>query len=184
MSGIFKTFLKWFSIGLLGVALGASLAYLTRPEPPAVGVEGAKVGDPRPPLAHAQLIGDKATEWASLDDWGNRAVLINFWATWCAPCRREMPLLQATYEAHQDRLMVLGVAMDEPGPVAEFAESLGITYPLWVGQIDVSQSQKAWGNPSGALPYTVLVDAEGIIRWQHLGEVDEAQLAEALALIF
>jgi hypothetical protein len=48
----------------------------------------------------------------------------------------------------------------------------------------VSQSQKRWGNPAGALPYTVLVDGQGVIRWQHLGEVNEAQLTEALALIF
>jgi len=173
--------LKWLSIGIVGIALGAGVAYFTRPSPPPVGVEGASVGDARPFLMHQNLA--DATQ-ASIDEFEGTAVLVNFWATWCAPCRREMPLLQAAHERFGDQLVVLGVAMDEAEPVADFVQSLGITYPIWVGQTDVSQAQRRWGNPSGALPYTVLVDEAGIIRWQHLGEVSEQQLDEALALIW
>lgn len=180
MNEAMKTALKWIVIGLVGAALGAGLAYLTRPEPPPVGIEGASVGDQRPALQHAQLDGSLGT----IDAFAGQAILVNFWATWCAPCRREMPLLQTTYEQLKGRLVVLGVAMDEPEPVADFIDSLGITYPVWVGQTDVSQAQRRWGNPSGALPYTVLVDEAGIIRWQHLGEVSESELKEALALVF
>ena len=175
-----KTALKWISIGLIGIALGAGLAYLTRPAPPPVGVEGASVGDARPSLAHRDLNGDLA----SIDSFDGQVVLVNFWATWCAPCRREMPILQAAAEAHAGDLVVIGVAMDEVEPVSEFIASLGITYPIWVGQTDVSAAQRRWGNPAGALPYTVLVDAQGIIQWQHLGEVSQAQLDEALSLVF
>lgn len=180
MHDLMKTAVKWALIGVVGVALGATVAHLTRPEPPIVGVEGARVGDVRPALAHRQLDGVEA----SIEQFRGQAVLVNFWATWCAPCRREMPLLQATYERLGDRLVVLGVAMDEVAPVTAFIESLGITYPIWVGHTDVSQAQRRWGNPSGALPYTVLVDEAGVIRWQHLGEVSEAELQAALALIF
>ena len=184
MSGAVKAALKWLSIGVLGVALGATLAYVTRPAPPPVGVEGARVGEQRPPLSHAELVGDQIGDLASLDQFDGKPMLINFWATWCEPCRREMPVLQSAHETYAERLVVLGVAMDDPLPVAQFVRSLGVTYPIWVGQMDVSQSQKRWGNPAGALPYTVLVDGQGVIRWQHLGEVNETQLTEALALIF
>ncbi len=171
---------KWIAIGALGIALGAGLAYFTRPDVPDPGSEGASVGDPRPPLQHTTLDG----EMASIDAFDGQAVLVNFWATWCAPCRREMPLLQSAYDTHGQDLVVLGVAMDDAEPVADFIASLGITYPIWVGQTDVSAAQRRWGNAAGALPYTVLVDAQGVIRWQHLGEVSRAQLDEALAIIF
>ncbi len=180
MSETMKTAMKWIILGLVGAALGAGLAYFTRPEPPPVGIEGAAVGDQRPALQHAQLDGTLG----SIDAFEGQAILVNFWATWCAPCRREMPLLQTTFEAMGDRLVIIGVAMDEADAVADFIDTLGITYPIWVGQIDVSQAQRRWGNPSGALPYTVLVDEAGIIRWQHLGEVSSSELDEALALIF
>ena len=180
MHPVFKTSAKWVAIGVLGIALGAGLAYFTRPDVPEPGSEGAQVGDPRPSLEHAQLDG----EMASIDAFDGQAVLVNFWATWCAPCRREMPLLQSAYEDHSGELVVLGVAMDDTDSVASFVDSLGISYPIWVGQTDVSAAQRRWGNPAGALPYTVLVDAEGIIRWQHLGEVSPAQLEGALAKVF
>ena len=180
MNAVVKASAKWAAIGALGIALGAGLAYFTRPDVPAPGSEGAQVGDPRPPLEHAQLNG----EVASIDAFDGQPVLVNFWATWCAPCRREMPLLQSAYEQYDGSLVVLGVAMDDAEPVASFVESLGITYPIWIGSTDVSMAQRRWGNPAGALPYTVLVDEQGVIRWQHLGEVTQSQLDGALSEIF
>ncbi len=106
---------------------------------------------------------------------------MNFWATWCAPCRREMPLLDEISQAYAGRMTVLGIAVDDPGPVIEFVTALGIDYPILVGSSDVIATQRAWGNSAGALPYTVLVDAAGIIRWRHLGEVTEEELQPVLA---
>jgi len=65
--------------------------------------------------------------------------------------------------------------------VIEFVDSLGITYPILVGSSDVIATQRAWGNTAGALPYTVLVDSTGIIRWRHLGEVTPEELDPILA---
>jgi peroxiredoxin len=76
---------------------------------------------------------------------------------------------------------VVGIAMDEPGPVRDFLDELGITYPVAVGSSDVMNTQRAWGNSAGVLPYTVLVDADGIIQWQHYGEVTADELDEVLA---
>ncbi len=166
-------------VAIVGLGLGVALAWLTRDQPPPVGTSGATVGDPRPPFRHAALDG----QWVSADDFDGRLLLVNFWATWCAPCRREMPLLQAFSERHADQLSMVGIAIDDAGPVGDFVESLGIDYPILVGSSDVLATQRAWGNAAGALPYTVLVDEEGIIRWQHLGEVSDEELTAALELL-
>lgn len=171
---------KWSQfllVAVLGLGLGALYAWWSHPAPPSPGVEGAAVGDQRPDFRHGNLQG----EWVSASDFDGQLLLVNFWATWCPPCVREMPILQAASEAHAGQLAVVGIAIDEPGPVREFVEDLGITYPILIGATDVIATQRAWGNRSGALPYTVLVDAEGIIRWQHLGEVTADELDDILA---
>ena len=164
-------------VALLGLVLGAGYAWFSRPAPPPVGVEGAGLGDPRPPFRHGDLNG----QWVEADHFDGQLLLVNFWATWCAPCRREMPVLQAASERHAGDLVVVGIAIDDPGPVRDFVTELGISYPILVGSADVISTQRAWGNAAGALPYTVLVDRDGQIRWQHLGEVTAQELDEVLA---
>jgi thiol-disulfide isomerase/thioredoxin len=161
----------------IGIALGAGVAWFTRESPPPPGTVGAAVGDPQPGFVHTDVNGGQI----SADDFAGQAMLVNFWATWCAPCRREMPALQTLSERHAGRLMVVGLAIDDAEPVADFVAELGIDYPIAHGQADVMHSNRRWGNAAGALPYTVLVDAEGIIRWQHLGEVSLRQLEQAIA---
>ena len=116
----------------------------------------------------------------SLSDWNGKWVLVNFWATWCAPCVREMPLLQDLADQYPDRLNVVGIAIDEPGNVGEFVERLGIDYPILIGTSDVRETQARFGNPNGMLPYSVLIDARGIVRWTHLGELEENVLRDTL----
>ncbi len=171
-----RTILLFVVVAVFGLAAGVGLALLSRPEPPPVGVNGAGVGDPRPPFRHGSLNGD----WVTTEDFDGQAMLVNFWATWCAPCRREMPLLQDVSLERDGELVVIGIAIDDPGPVRDFVEELGISYPILIGAADVLNTQRAWGNSAGALPYTVLVDRDGIIRWQHLGEVTADELSPVL----
>jgi len=171
---------RWLLYGLVaagGLALGVSVAWFTHRDSPLPGTAGAQVGDLRPSFEHAAVDG----RFVSVEDFDGQALLVNFWATWCAPCRREMPLLNEMARAHAGRLNVVGIAIDEPGPVVEFVDSLGIDYPILIGSTDVIATQRAWGNSAGALPYTVLVDASGIIRWRHLGEVTADHLEPVLA---
>ena len=161
---------------LVGIALGAGAAHWLRDPPPPPGSVGAAVGDLQPSFDHAGLNGQRVRA----EQFAGQAMVVNFWATWCAPCRREMPALQALSERYADQLVVVGLAIDEPGVVAAFVEDLGVRYPIAVGQADVMASNRRWGNAAGALPYTVLVDAEGIIRWQHLGEVTLRELEQAI----
>jgi thiol-disulfide isomerase/thioredoxin len=168
-------------VALVGLLIGVGTAWMLRPAAPEpVSDSGAEVGDYRPPFRHGDLDG----QWISADDFDGQILLVNFWATWCAPCRREMPVLQDASQAHDGEVSIVGIAMDDPGAVRDFVEELGISYPILVGSTDVLNTQRAWGNRSGALPYTVLVDREGYIRWQHLGEVTGEELAKVLGRYF
>ena len=168
----------WLYMGaaVAGLALGGSVAWFTRPAPPDPGAEGAQVGDPHPGFRHGGLDG----AWLDAQDFAGQVLIVNFWATWCAPCRREMPVLDDMARAYQDELAVVGLAIDDLADVQAFIEQVQVDYPIAVGNADVMATQRAWGNSAGALPYTVLVDREGIIRWQHLGEASAEELDEVV----
>ncbi len=113
------------------------------------------------------------------EDFLGQVVLYNFWATWCAPCREEMPMLQEFYDQYrQQGFQVVGIAIDEIDKVRSFAAELEITYPLLVGDSDAMRLNREFGNLSGALPYSVLADQAGIIHWQGWGIIQHDQLEQ------
>ena len=110
-----------------------------------------------------------------------QVTLVNFWATWCAPCMHEIPDLiaaQARYEAQG--LQVLGIAMDDPDAVRELMHDKGFNYPSLVGDEQVQQIMEQFGNTLGALPYSVLIAPDGVIRYVELGEVDTPKLDDLM----
>ena len=103
-----------------------------------------------------------------------RPVIINFWATWCGPCRLEMPVFQNYSKRHAEDLVVLGVNFDEPETeVQAFVEELGLTFPILLDPggkvVELYQVR--------GFPTTLFVDADGHVRFQHIGPLDEGQLA-------
>ena len=153
--------------------------------PPAAG-EAATIADA------SQLVGqrrpdfnlaDAAGRRVSADAYDGRILLINFWATWCAPCVEEMPMLAEFQRDHAERVTVAGIAVDDPGRAGEFARELGVGYALLFGQPEAMLVSRNYGNHSGMLPYSVLVDASGIVRWTRLGAVDRDQLEAELAML-
>jgi thiol-disulfide isomerase/thioredoxin len=112
-----------------------------------------------------------------LADFRGGPLLLNFWATWCPPCVREMPELDRFHQAHAGRgWQVLGLAIDGPTPVREFLRRTPVGYPIALGGLDGMRLLRELGNASGALPYSVLFDAGGSVRRQHLGELTPAML--------
>jgi len=114
----------------------------------------------------------------SLGDWSGQTRLVNFWATWCAPCRAEMPLFQAAHERLADkRFQVIGIALDRKEAVARFGSELGITYPLLIVNTETGmRMMHELGNAAGVVPHSVLLAPDGTILDQHLGAYDESQL--------
>jgi len=124
-------------------------------------------------------LGGTTGEMINSADFDGRVLLINFWATWCKPCREEMPMLSNLHDRLEARgFAVLGVAMDDVAQARSFIEELGIRYPNAVGGVDVMMMGSAYGNQAGLLPYSVLIDREGVVRWNSLGALELSQLTE------
>ena len=116
-----------------------------------------------------------------LRDWQGTALLCNFWATWCAPCREEIPLLVAArQQGLPERSEIVGIALDNAANVRDFAAKYRIRYPLLVGDAGAIDLLRELGNQAGALPYTVALDRTGAVAWRHLGAVKEPELRKVL----
>lgn len=115
-------------------------------------------------------------------DYSGKTLLINFWATWCEPCREEMPMLMDLQrEFKPDGLQIVGIALDDLQSVNSFVSTYGISYPILVGSEDVFATSTAYGNAEGVLPYSVLVDKHGIVRWQYAGKIQHDKISELLS---
>lgn len=174
---------KWLILVFAGLA-GAGGGWLftetlLKDEPQAATINSTTglVGSQRPDFSLGSTTGSILTG-ADLD---GQVVLVNFWATWCKPCRAEMPMLSRVHEdLKSEGFQVLGVAMDDVQQARDFLDELGIAYPNAVGTVDVMAMSAAYGNHSGVLPYSVLLDRDGIIRWAELGELEEEELIERI----
>jgi len=136
---------------------------------------GAGVGRQAPELKLESLDGRQV----SLADYAGQVVLINFWATWCPPCKEEIPVIEKAYQAHRDEgFMVLGINDGEALEVVQaFAGELGITYPLLIDRRgDVAAQYRRRG-----LPLTVIVDRDGVVQVRHEGYLTAGQLDRYLS---
>jgi len=112
-----------------------------------------------------------------ISEWDGKVILLNFWATWCPPCRREMPaFIKLQDQFGPQGFQVIGVAIDQVDLVEAFADNIGVNYPILVGENNAIKVTEAYGNQYGQLPYTVIIDRQGIVRHKKFGEVtyDEA----------
>jgi thiol-disulfide isomerase/thioredoxin len=121
-------------------------------------------------------------------DWQGKVLVVNFWASWCEPCRREIPAFAALQQRYRaDGLQVVGIALDDAAKIAEFLRSAGIDpgYPQLMAPGGAGiELATAWGNAVGVLPYTVFVDREGRIAHAHFGELTlEAAAARVQPLL-
>lgn len=169
--------------GLIGVGGGWMFTRLVLQDNPAPPQHTSPpsprelVGQRRPDFT----LGGTTGELFSAADFDGSVVLLNFWATWCAPCRAEMPMLEEIYGEYSSQgVEIVGIAFDEVRAASEFAGELGITYPVLVGTGDVMAVGMAYGNRAGLLPYSVLIDRQGVVRQTWLGELDRSDLREHL----
>ena len=115
-----------------------------------------------------------------LSSFAGRPLVVNFWATWCAPCVKEMPDLDALAQKYPD-ITFLGVAVDTQANVERFLKKVQVSYPLVVAGHGGIEKMKALGNRQGGLPYTVIFDKESKVARDILGQVDPEDLDAYLA---
>lgn len=120
---------------------------------------------------------DIAGQERRFSEWHGKHRLINFWATWCAPCRREIPLLKAFQDAHAaNGFQVLGIAVDYPEEVSAYAETAAFNYPVLVGQEDAMSVAESSGIEFIGMPFTMIVAADGEYLGAYVGELHQRHL--------
>jgi peroxiredoxin len=137
------------------------------PGPGPIGVETTS-DDRRPDFLLAGVDGNRH----SIDEWDGKVILLNFWATWCPPCRREIPSFVDLQRKYRERgLVVIGIGIDRPDKVRRFVEEYGVDYVNLVGGEDATEVSIQYGNRTAALPYSVIIDRAGRIVYTHVGEL-------------
>jgi thiol-disulfide isomerase/thioredoxin len=140
---------------------------------------------PEPSTATQSLIGTALPQFSMLgldgvredvSQWQGKVRVINFWATWCPPCKREIPAMVALQESYgRQGLQIVGIALDNSEAVSEYVKESGINYPILLGDEAIGIAEKL-GNDMGVLPYTVIVDQLGNVAYVHYGEMERDAL--------
>ena len=166
-SGRRRRLLQGAAVGAGALGLGLYLGHgRSTPEAPSPAAEAAVE------QLWTLTLPDAQGQSVALSTYAGRLCLVNFWATWCPPCVEEMPELSALHaELSGEGLAMLGIGIDSPSRITDFSAKSPVTYPLLVAGMSGTELARALGNTSGALPFTVLITAEGQIAYRYLGRV-------------
>jgi thiol-disulfide isomerase/thioredoxin len=165
-------------LAILGATGGLWIEHRRQHPPPPQGVTVADVGDV-PANATFVTVDGKPRQ---LSDFRGKRVLINFWASWCAPCRQEMPLLDAAYRRYAgSNIVVLGLAEDTAAGVRGYLAARPVSYPVMLADADAPGGSLSLGNTRRVLPYSVLIGEDGRILRRKVGTFSGPELDEWLA---
>lgn len=176
-----KARLLFAGVGILALLAGTAL-WLGSRAPDSAGLSvSAGVS---PAALYSASFADPQGRSHALGQFQGKVLVVNFWATWCAPCREEMPGFVKLQERWKERnVQFVGLANDDRDKVRRFGEELRINYPLWTGGEEVMELSKRLGNRLGVLPHTVVVDAGGRVVDSRVGVYREGPLEERLGAL-
>lgn len=166
----------WLIAAVAALALAAGFFaanWLRQPGPAQPGAAEALLSAP---------LKDLQGQTQTLAPYRGKILVVNFWATWCPPCREEMPVfIDAQTRFGAKGVQFVGIALDNPQQVAIFVQEFGVNYPVLIGGINESEALRQLGNPGGGLPYTLIYDRSGKLREKIIGGLDKARLERLLA---
>ncbi|MGR9115600.1 MAG: TlpA family protein disulfide reductase [Gammaproteobacteria bacterium] len=117
----------------------------------------------------------------SLPEWDGKVIIVNFWATWCPPCRKEIPEFVALQKQYGDKgLQFIGIAIEEKEPVDEFIDFIEINYPILIGADRGIELAQQLGNTIGAVPFSVVLDRQGRIVHRQPGEFTKKDIVKII----
>lgn len=126
-------------------------------------------------------LSDQNGKLQMMSRWRGKILVVNFWATWCAPCREEIPALMRVQRKHASNgVQIVGIAIDDAAKVREYANEMHIDYVLLIGGIETVGMTKDLGNSAGVLPFTAVLDREGKLIYARAGALTEASLGAVL----
>jgi thiol-disulfide isomerase/thioredoxin len=173
---------NYFLIAIGGAVLGAVSGFAWRaydaagrPEIP-TPVKSVEVVDVLPSFSYQDLEGRQRGN----REFRDKVVVINFWATWCPPCREETPAFVALQEAFADEVQFIGIAIDDEEPVREFADAYAMNYPVLLGDVEAIALSRRLGNRYEGLPFTVVAAPGGSVVLRHAGGLKRDKLEPLL----
>jgi thiol-disulfide isomerase/thioredoxin len=168
-----KTLVGYAILATAFAVFGAIAAVKQEAKAPPPGAAGA---------LFAQSLNDLSGKPQALGQWKGKPLLVNFWASWCAPCVQEMPeLSELAAKDGGKHFNVIGIGIDSPANLVEFTRKTKVAYPLYVGGLSGTDLSRELGNANGGLPFTVLIGADGQVRKTYLGRLKFDQLRADLA---
>lgn len=173
----------WFTLAAAAIAVGLGLWAWQAGQ-----VERGPLPEPEAPQPVVQLEQLPALSYPDLDgkarstaEWRDKVLVLNFWASWCPPCREETPLFVALQEEYAAKgVQFVGIAIDDKAPVADFVDSYGVEYPILLGDINAMAVSKQLGNRFQGLPFTVIAAPGGQIVIRHFGGIKREQIEPVL----
>ncbi len=169
-----------------GLLLAAALAALVAGYFAAVWLRGPTTDTTSGGMAQEFTLPDLTGKSRRLNEWRGQVLVLNFWATWCPPCREEIPLFIDLQKRHgRDGLQFLGVAIDHQEDVVRYVAEIGMNYPTLVADDNAMELMRSYGNRTGSLPYSVVIGRDGQIMARKLGAFQGQELENLLSpLIF
>ena len=177
---------RLLAVGALALALGGAASWYLATST-GVSQHGSSVDSDRSSDAALQTLlhmslPDSAGKSVDINQYRGQLRVINFWATWCAPCVQEMPeLSELASERSTQNIPIIGIGIDSAANIAQFAGKHQISYPLLVAGGSAVQMLAPLGNSSGGLPFTLVIGQDGQIKYRHIGRLNMASLRQQLA---
>jgi len=163
-------------IATLAAGIGVAVHFAGR-EAPVPGIAAATAA----PALMAAKLPDLDAHPQTLEQWRGKVIVVNFWATWCAPCREEIPaLVKFQRDFGPKGMQIVGIAIDAADKVRPYAANMKMNYPILIGDADGVELVQRAGNPLGGLPFTVILDRRGNAVHSHLGSLTADKLLEVI----